>query len=90
MEPTDDVDAMVADAVRNIRDRFGPEGLRDLVQLASLEIDRTERAVESLGEQAEPSGATSERALDAADTQAWIAYTDRDPEPASFGDGDGD
>jgi hypothetical protein len=90
MEPTDDVDAMVADAVTNIRDRFGPEGLRDLVQLASLEIDRTERAVESLGVEAEPGGATSARAFDAADTQAWIAYTDRDPEPASFGDGDGD
>jgi hypothetical protein len=90
MEPTDDVDAMVADAVRNIRDRFGPEGLRDLVQLASREIDRTERAVESLGVEGESSGATSERAFDAADTQAWIAYTDRDPEPASFGDGDGD
>jgi hypothetical protein len=89
MEPTDDVDAMVADAVRNIRDRFGPEGLRDLVQLASLEIDRTERAVESLGAEAEPGG-TSARPFDAADTQAWIAYTDRDPEPASFGDGDGD
>ena len=90
MEPTDDVDAMVADAVTNIRDRFGPEGLRDLVQLASLEIDRTERAVENLGVEAEPGGATSARAFDAADTQAWIAYTDRDPEPASFGDGDGD
>jgi hypothetical protein len=90
MEPTDDVDAMVADAVRNIRDRFGPEGLRDLVQLASVEIDRTERAVESLGAGAEPSGATSERAFEAADTQAWIAYTDRDPEPATGGEGDGD
>ena len=90
MEPTADVDAMVADAVRNIRDRFGPEGLRDLVQLASLEIDRTERAVESLGGEAQPAEATAERAVDAADTQAWIAYTDRDPEPTLFDDGDSD
>ncbi|HEU0214960.1 MAG TPA: hypothetical protein VFR13_12790 [Jiangellaceae bacterium] len=90
MEPTADVDAMVADAVRNIRDRFGPEGLRDLVQLASVEIDRAERAVESLGVDAEPMGTTAERAFDAADTQAWIAYTDREPEPTPFDDGDSD
>ncbi|MGH8824683.1 MAG: hypothetical protein ACRDVN_09425 [Jiangellaceae bacterium] len=90
MEPNADVDAMVADAVRNIRDRFGPEGLRDLVSLARLEIDRSERAAEDLGALVEPSAPTSQQAFDSADTQAWIAYTDRDPEPASFGDGDGD
>jgi hypothetical protein len=90
MEPTADVDAMVADAVRNIRDRFGPEGLRDLVHLASLEIDRSERAVEDLGALAEPIGSTSEQtAFDAADTQAWIAYTVRDV-PVSSEDSDGD
>ena len=60
MEPTADVDAMVTDAVRNIRDRFGPEGLRDLVHLASREIDRAERAVESLGLEAQPTGTAAE------------------------------
>ncbi|HMG31783.1 MAG TPA: hypothetical protein VK585_16875 [Jiangellaceae bacterium] len=90
MEPNADVDAMVADAVRNIRDRFGPEGLRDLVTLANVEIDRSERAVEDLGALVEPSGTTSAPVYDSADTQAWIAYTDRDPEPASFGDSDAD
>ena len=35
MEPSADVDAMVADAVRTVRDRFGADGLRDLVALAT-------------------------------------------------------
>ena len=90
MEPTADVDAMVTDAVRNIRDRFGPEGLRDLVHLARREIDRAERAVESLGLEAQPTGTGAQHGFDAADTQAWIAYTHRDPEPTLFDDGDSD
>ena len=50
MEPAADVDAMVADAVRTIRDRFGADGLRDLVALASEEIRSSELAVADLGE----------------------------------------
>jgi hypothetical protein len=50
MEPDADVDAMVADAVRSVRDRFGADGLRDLVALASAEIASSERAVADLGE----------------------------------------
>lgn len=76
-----DVDAMVAEAVRSVRDRFGADGLRDLVALAREEINRSERAAGPLGELAEPSAAPVET-LDAADTQAWIAYTESNPEPA--------
>ncbi|MBD0292373.1 MAG: hypothetical protein ICV70_02195 [Jiangellaceae bacterium] len=79
----DDVDAMVAEAVRSVRDRFGADGLRDLVALARAEIDRSERAVDGrLDELAEPTAAPAET-LDSADTQAWIAYTESNPEPAN-------
>ncbi len=80
MEPSADVDAMVADAVRTIRDRFGADGLRDLVALASEEIRSSELAVADLGEVAEPT-AQQEQGLSTADTQAWIAYTVQEPDP---------
>ena len=51
MEPSADVDAMVADAVRTVRDRFGADGLRDLVALATAEIRSSELAVADLGGQ---------------------------------------
>ena len=77
MEPSADVDAMVADAVRTVRDRFGADGLRDLVALATAEIRSSERAVADLGEVSEPTS-RQDQGLGAADTQAWIAYTVRE------------
>jgi len=73
MEPSADVDAMVADAVRTVRDRFGADGLRDLVALATAEIRSSELAVADL-EASEPTPRL-DQGLGAADTQAWIAYT---------------
>lgn len=73
MEPSADVDAMVADAVRTVRDRFGADGLRDLVALATAEIRSSELAVADL-EASEPTSRL-DQGLGAADTQAWIAYT---------------
>jgi hypothetical protein len=74
MEPDADVDAMVADAVRSVRDRFGADGLRDLVALASAEIASSGRAVADLGEIDRPV-LQAGSGPDAADTQAWLAYT---------------
>lgn len=74
MEPTADVDAMVADAVRTIRDRFGADGLRDLVALASEEIRSSELAVADLGDVDKPTS-QPDQGFATADTQAWIAFT---------------
>jgi hypothetical protein len=79
MEPDADVDAMVADAVRSVRDRFGADGLRDLVALASAEIQSSERAVADLGEIDAPVSQAGS-GPDAADTQAWLAYTAHETE----------
>jgi hypothetical protein len=66
-------DTLVIQTVRTIRDRFGVEGLRDLVELATRELREAERAVPADGAAAprqweDPAG-------DMADTQAWIAFT---------------
>jgi hypothetical protein len=74
MEPAADVDAMVADAVKTIRDRFGADGLRDLVSLASEEIRRSELAVADLEEVDKPTSQL-DQGFATADTQAWLAYT---------------
>ena len=68
MDANPDVDRMVADAVRNIRDRFGIAGLRDLVALAATELQRAEQAADRA---AQDTG-------DMADTQAWMAFTGED------------
>ena len=47
-------DPLVIDAVERVRDRFGPEGLRSLVELAQREIARAERAWAGLAEAVEP------------------------------------
>lgn len=39
------VDPAVAESVHTVRDRFGVRGLRDLITLASYELDVAERAV---------------------------------------------
>jgi hypothetical protein len=69
MDANHDVDRMVADAVRNIRDRFGTAGLRDLVALATTELRRAEQAID---------GAAAQDTTDMADTQAWMAFTGED------------
>jgi hypothetical protein len=80
MERDAEVDAMVADAVRSVRDRFGADGLRDLVALATAEIRSSEQAVADLGE-LETAASERDSSLGAADTQAWIAYSEQEPEP---------
>lgn len=65
MAPTDQTgnnDPVIARAVAGVRDRFGADGLRQLIALAQAEITRTENAQRA--------------AFEAADTQAWVAYTD--------------
>lgn len=71
MNPNSDIDRMVADAVRNVRDRFGADGLRDLVTLATSELQRTEQAADQLA-----SGQYEQ--ADLGDTQAWMAFTGED------------
>jgi hypothetical protein len=58
------IDPQVVDAVYAVRDRFGAEGLRNLIFLARQEVARLEQQQSS-----EPG--------DPADTQAWQAFTDR-------------
>ncbi|NED95586.1 hypothetical protein G1H11_09705 [Phytoactinopolyspora alkaliphila] len=75
-------DPMVSDAVKAVRDRFGAVGLRGLIALATSELARVEKAeaqlatIENAGHVAEP----AQQPIDAADTQAWLAYTEADPE----------
>lgn len=74
--PTTEVDPLVTDAVQNVRDRFGAEGLRDLLALAQSQLREAEAAERRLAETAVE---TAEDA-DAADTQAWLAYREVDEE----------
>lgn len=76
---TPEVDPMVTTAVMNVRDRFGAEGLRDLMALAQMELRNVEAAERRLAALAEPAAAPEP--VDAADTQAWLAYTEVDPDP---------
>jgi hypothetical protein len=75
---TPEVDPMVTSAVMNVRDRFGAEGLRDLMALAQMELRNVEAAERRLAALAEPAAAPE--AVDSADTQAWLAYTEAEPE----------
>lgn len=75
---TPEVDPLVATAVRNVRDRFGAEGLRDLMALAQQELRSVEAAERRLAAYQEPEARTADP-VDAADTQAWLAYTEVDP-----------
>ncbi|WP_162605974.1 hypothetical protein [Jiangella aurantiaca] len=69
---------MVTTAVMNVRDRFGAEGLRDLMAVAQMELRNAEAAERRLAALAEPAAAAEP--VDAADTQAWLAYTEVDPD----------
>ncbi|WP_053204703.1 hypothetical protein [Jiangella muralis] len=70
---------MVTTAVMNVRDRFGAEGLRDLMAVAQLELRNVEAAERRLAALAE--SASVAEPVDAADTQAWLAYREVDPDP---------
>lgn len=72
MNVNPDVDRMVVDAVRNIRDRFGVAGLRDLVNLATNELRKAEQAAVDMA-------ADQRESADMGDTQAWMAFTTEDP-----------
>lgn len=71
---TPEVDPMVTAAVRNVRDRFGAEGLRDLMALAQRELHTVEEAERRLAAYSEPSN--DAEPPDSADTQMWLAYTE--------------
>lgn len=76
-----EVDPMVLEAVKAVRDRFGAVGLRSLITLANDELVRAERAETRLAglDRAEPSAGPATGNLDVADTQAWLAFTEDDP-----------
>ncbi len=79
MQPkTPEVDPMVTTTVKNVRDRFGAEGLRDLIAVATMELRTAESAEQRLASLSEPVPAPEP--VDAADTQAWLAYTEVDPD----------
>ena len=82
LEPsTPDVDPMVADMITSIRDRFGAEGLRDVIRLATEELAKVQEAEEQLASLDQPSEpAVSAPITDSADTQAWLAYTEAEPD----------
>lgn len=63
-----DIDRMVIDAVQRIRDRFGADGLRGLVALATHELRQLELAQSPLE--------ASDTGTDLGDTQAWLAFTE--------------
>lgn len=62
------IDPVVTQVVTSVRDRFGADGLRSLIDLARDELSRVEQAQQTQ----QPGG------LDLADTQAWRAFTDTD------------
>ena len=51
--PSADVDPVIVDAVENISNRFGAQGLCDLIALAREELARAEAALKEL---AQPEG----------------------------------
>lgn len=63
------VDPAVAEAVHGVRDRFGAGGLRDLITLASYELEVAERAFASL--------ATAD---DGVDDAAWAGVRAQEPD----------
>lgn len=73
-----DVDPMVQNMITSIRDRFGPEGLRDVIRLANQELARAEEAEQHLAS-LNRQGQASVPSSDPADTQAWLAFTEAEP-----------
>ncbi len=82
---TAEVDPMVTAAVQNVRDRFGSEGLRDLIALAQMElrnVEEVEQGLATYGRPASSAGGGDAGGGDAADTQAWLAFTEVEPDRA--------
>lgn len=50
-EPSAEVDPLIAESVANISNRFGTQGLADLIALAREELERAEAAVRELSEE---------------------------------------
>ena len=73
MEPSHP-DQLVVETVAHVRDRFGVDGLRDLVELATRELRRTEEALAGLTEPAER--VLSDSSAGEPDTQTWQAYVE--------------
>ena len=48
--PSDDVDPIISDVVHNVSNRFGAQGLCDLIALAREELSRAEAALKELAE----------------------------------------
>ena len=48
--PSDDVDRIISDPVHNISNRFGAQGLCDLIALAREELARAEAALKELAD----------------------------------------
>jgi hypothetical protein len=67
-------DRLVVETVAHVRDRFGVDGLRDLVELATRELRRTEEALQGLAEPAER--VLSDAGAGEPDTQTWQAYVE--------------
>ncbi|HSK57015.1 MAG TPA: hypothetical protein VK908_17340 [Jiangellales bacterium] len=67
-------DRLVVETVAHVRDRFGIDGLRDLVELATRELRRTEQALQGLAEPAER--VLSDAGAGEPDTQTWQAYVE--------------
>jgi hypothetical protein len=67
-------DRLVVETVAQVRDRFGVEGLRDLVELATSELRRTEAALEGLAEPAERVLADPDAGEP--DTRTWRAFVE--------------
>lgn len=49
--PSVDVDPLIAESVENISNRFGTQGLADLIALAREELSRAEAAMRALSEE---------------------------------------
>lgn len=48
--PPDDVDPVIVEVVEHVRDRFGTQGLCDLIALAREELTNAEAALKDLSE----------------------------------------
>lgn len=48
--PSDDIDPVIVDVVANISNRFGAQGLCDLIALAREELSRAEAALKELAD----------------------------------------
>lgn len=76
-------DPLVINAVESVRDRFGADGLRSLIELAKGELNRTEAALTNLAPEAESEVADRETGVGAETRQfqAYVAEGEQEGEP---------